>query len=186
MSKISRRKFVTAGLATTAGVSGLAVAAKLAKRYGLVPPGQRWHLWAGRNPDLCRSTASHQALVSPRISSQHDFEGSFANNIAPLTMPSNVSRPADLRTGAFHRWHGRAARHRFRCPTSRVSGPQPDHRSSVRGGMVLYRRVDRNALFEVLKAAGVCRRPDISCISRSIPTGGRASTWPMLCIPRLC
>lgn len=38
MSPISRRKFVTAGLAATAGVSGVAVAATLAKRYGLVPP----------------------------------------------------------------------------------------------------------------------------------------------------
>jgi len=38
MSKISRRQFVTAGLAATAGISGLAVAANLAKRYGLVPP----------------------------------------------------------------------------------------------------------------------------------------------------
>lgn len=38
MNRISRRKFVTAGLATTAGISGLAVAAKLAQRYGLVPP----------------------------------------------------------------------------------------------------------------------------------------------------
>ncbi len=38
MSKISRRKFVTAGLAATAGVSGLAAAAGLARRYGLIPP----------------------------------------------------------------------------------------------------------------------------------------------------
>ena len=38
MSKISRRKFVTAGLAATASVSGLGVAANLAKRYWLVPP----------------------------------------------------------------------------------------------------------------------------------------------------
>src|ERR1700758_4110856 len=38
MSKISRRKFVTAGIAATAGVTGLAVASKLAQRYGLVPP----------------------------------------------------------------------------------------------------------------------------------------------------
>lgn len=38
MNRISRRKFVTAGLATTVGISGLAVAAKLAQRYGLVPP----------------------------------------------------------------------------------------------------------------------------------------------------
>jgi DMSO/TMAO reductase YedYZ molybdopterin-dependent catalytic subunit len=38
MSKISRRKFVTTGLKAVAGISGLGVAAKLAKRYGLVPP----------------------------------------------------------------------------------------------------------------------------------------------------
>ena len=38
MNKVSRRKFVTSALAATAGVSGVAVAASLAKRYGLVPP----------------------------------------------------------------------------------------------------------------------------------------------------
>ncbi len=38
MSKISRRKFVTAGLATTAGLSGVGAAVALARRYGLVPP----------------------------------------------------------------------------------------------------------------------------------------------------
>src|SRR5690242_6383890 len=38
MGKISRRKFLTSGIVATAGVSGLAVAAKLAKGYGLVPP----------------------------------------------------------------------------------------------------------------------------------------------------
>jgi DMSO/TMAO reductase YedYZ molybdopterin-dependent catalytic subunit len=38
MSKISRRKLFTTGLAAAAGVSGLAAAASLARRYGLVPP----------------------------------------------------------------------------------------------------------------------------------------------------
>src|SRR5271169_3174987 len=38
MSKLSRRKLITAGLAATAGASGLAVAARLARRYGLIPP----------------------------------------------------------------------------------------------------------------------------------------------------
>lgn len=35
---ISRRKLVTAGLATVAGASGLAVAARITERYGLIPP----------------------------------------------------------------------------------------------------------------------------------------------------
>jgi DMSO/TMAO reductase YedYZ molybdopterin-dependent catalytic subunit len=38
MSKLSRRKLITTGLAATAGASGLAVAARLADRYGLIPP----------------------------------------------------------------------------------------------------------------------------------------------------
>ena len=38
MTQFSRRRLITTGLATVAGASGLAVAAKLAARYGLVPP----------------------------------------------------------------------------------------------------------------------------------------------------
>jgi DMSO/TMAO reductase YedYZ molybdopterin-dependent catalytic subunit len=38
MSKLSRRQLITAGVVTAAGAGALAVAAKLARRYGLVPP----------------------------------------------------------------------------------------------------------------------------------------------------
>jgi DMSO/TMAO reductase YedYZ molybdopterin-dependent catalytic subunit len=38
MSKISRRRLITTGLAATAGVAGLAAASSLARRYGLIPP----------------------------------------------------------------------------------------------------------------------------------------------------
>ena len=38
MSTLTRRKLITTGLATAAGATGLVVAAKLAARYGLVPP----------------------------------------------------------------------------------------------------------------------------------------------------
>ena len=38
MKPISRRKLLTGGLAATAGVAGLTVAARLAERYGLIPP----------------------------------------------------------------------------------------------------------------------------------------------------
>ena len=38
MSKFSRRKFVTTGLAVAAGASGIAVAAKVAQHHGLIPP----------------------------------------------------------------------------------------------------------------------------------------------------
>jgi DMSO/TMAO reductase YedYZ molybdopterin-dependent catalytic subunit len=38
MKDISRRKLIMRGLAATAGVSGLGVAARIAQRYGLIPP----------------------------------------------------------------------------------------------------------------------------------------------------
>jgi DMSO/TMAO reductase YedYZ molybdopterin-dependent catalytic subunit len=38
MSDFSRRKLIATGLAATAGASGLAVAARLADRHGLIPP----------------------------------------------------------------------------------------------------------------------------------------------------
>jgi DMSO/TMAO reductase YedYZ molybdopterin-dependent catalytic subunit len=38
MNPISRRKLLTTGLATTAGLAGLGAAAKLAEHYGLIPP----------------------------------------------------------------------------------------------------------------------------------------------------
>ena len=38
MSDTSRRKFITAGLAVAAGASGIAVAAKVARHHGLIPP----------------------------------------------------------------------------------------------------------------------------------------------------
>jgi hypothetical protein len=36
--RLSRRKLITTGLAATAGVSALGVAAELAQKYGLIPP----------------------------------------------------------------------------------------------------------------------------------------------------
>jgi DMSO/TMAO reductase YedYZ molybdopterin-dependent catalytic subunit len=38
MSNLSRRKLIATGLAATAGASGMAVAARLADRFGLLPP----------------------------------------------------------------------------------------------------------------------------------------------------
>ncbi|MBV8906546.1 MAG: molybdopterin-dependent oxidoreductase [Acidobacteriia bacterium] len=38
MTKLTRRRLITTGLATAAGTGGLAAAAKLAQRYGLIPP----------------------------------------------------------------------------------------------------------------------------------------------------
>jgi DMSO/TMAO reductase YedYZ molybdopterin-dependent catalytic subunit len=84
MNKISRRKFVTAGLAATAGVSGVAVAAGLARRYGLVPPDGGGFYGPGET-----LTYAAQRLLT-RHSLAREFPRSmiskipFANEIAPF------------------------------------------------------------------------------------------------------
>jgi len=80
---ISRRKLITTGLATAAGVSGLAVAARLAKRYGLVPPDDSGVYGPGET-----LTYAAQRLLT-RHSLAREFPRSmiskapFANEIAP-------------------------------------------------------------------------------------------------------
>jgi DMSO/TMAO reductase YedYZ molybdopterin-dependent catalytic subunit len=99
MSKISRRRFLTAGLAATAGVSGLAVAASLAKRYGLVPPDSGGIYGPGET-----LTYAAQRLFA-RHSLAREFPRSmiskvpFANSIAPLN--DDFKR---LQAGAFADW----------------------------------------------------------------------------------
>jgi DMSO/TMAO reductase YedYZ molybdopterin-dependent catalytic subunit len=84
MSRISRRKFVTAGLAATAGVSGLAVAATFAKRYGLVPPDSGGIYGPGET----LTYAAHRLFA--RHSLAREFPRNmiskvpFANEIPPL------------------------------------------------------------------------------------------------------
>lgn len=84
MSKISRRHFVTAGLAATAGVSGLAVATNLARRHGLMPPDSGGIYGPGET-----LTYAAQRLLA-RHSLAREFPRSmisrvpFANSMPPL------------------------------------------------------------------------------------------------------
>lgn len=99
MSKISRRKFVTTGLAATAGVSGLAAAASLARRYGLVPPDGGGIYGPGET-----LTYAAQRLVTTH-SLAREFPRSmiskapFANEIPPLN--DAFKR---LQAGGFRDW----------------------------------------------------------------------------------
>jgi DMSO/TMAO reductase YedYZ molybdopterin-dependent catalytic subunit len=85
MSKISRRGFFTAGLAATAGVSGMAVAGKLAQRYGLIPPDSGGIYGPGET-----LTYAAQRLLT-RHSLAREFPRSmiskvpFANEMPPLS-----------------------------------------------------------------------------------------------------
>jgi DMSO/TMAO reductase YedYZ molybdopterin-dependent catalytic subunit len=84
MSKLSRRKLITAGLTATAGVAGLGVAARLAEKYGLVPPDHGGIYGLGET-----LTYASQRLIT-RHSLAREFPRSyiskppFANEIPPL------------------------------------------------------------------------------------------------------
>ena len=73
---ISRRKLITTGLAATAGVAGLGVAARTGAKVWTDPARSRRNLRPRRNADLCLPAAADEALVSARVLPQPDFEAS--------------------------------------------------------------------------------------------------------------
>ncbi|HTT23475.1 MAG TPA: molybdopterin-dependent oxidoreductase [Candidatus Sulfotelmatobacter sp.] len=84
MSQISRRKLITTGIAAAAGTSGIAVAATLARRHGLVPPDSSG-IWG---PGETLTYAAQRLLT--RHSKAREFsrgeisKDPFANEVAPL------------------------------------------------------------------------------------------------------
>jgi DMSO/TMAO reductase YedYZ molybdopterin-dependent catalytic subunit len=99
MNKISRRRLITAGLVGAAGAAGLAVAANLAKRYGLIPPDAGVLYGPGET-----LTYAAQRLLS-RHSMAREFARSeiskdpFANEVDPLGVEFKR-----LQDGAFVDW----------------------------------------------------------------------------------
>ena len=94
MNKISRRKFVTTGLAA-AGVSGVAAAAGLARHYGLIPPDSGGIYGPGET----LTYASQRLLTSDR-SLAREFTRSEISKVHPVNGPaprdevdSTVRRP---------------------------------------------------------------------------------------------
>ncbi|MGD0911937.1 MAG: molybdopterin-dependent oxidoreductase [Terracidiphilus sp.] len=83
MSLITRRRLITTGLATAAGVSGLGVAAKLSRKYGLVPPDCKGVYGAGET----LTYAAQRLLIGNAMAREFPrsmiSEKPFANPIAP-------------------------------------------------------------------------------------------------------
>jgi DMSO/TMAO reductase YedYZ molybdopterin-dependent catalytic subunit len=99
MSNFSRRKLITAGIAATAGATGLAAAAHLADRYGLIPPDHGGIYGAGAS-----LTYAAQRLLT-RHSLAREFPRSEISaapfpNILPLKDPDYLR----LKAGGFADW----------------------------------------------------------------------------------
>jgi DMSO/TMAO reductase YedYZ molybdopterin-dependent catalytic subunit len=90
---ISRRKLISTGLAATAGASGLAVAARLARRYGLVPP------------DSCGIYGPGETLTyaAQRLVTTHSLAREFPRSMISKTPFANETAPP---TEEFKRHQG--------------------------------------------------------------------------------
>ena len=97
---ISRRKLITAGLGTVIGASGLAFAARLADRYGLIPPDHGGIFGVGET----LTYASHRLLTA-----RNSFARKFDRNEISSVAPVNGTTPDDktfrrLLAGRFADW----------------------------------------------------------------------------------
>jgi DMSO/TMAO reductase YedYZ molybdopterin-dependent catalytic subunit len=99
--KLSRRKLITTGLATAAGVSGLAVAAKLANHYGLIPPDYGGVYGIGET----LTYGTQRLLMSSRHSFAREFNRSQVSKVIPVSGPPPETDPyqRDL-AGKFANW----------------------------------------------------------------------------------
>ncbi len=79
---LSRRKLIVTGLATAGGASGLAVAARLADRYGLIPPDHHGIYGVGQT-----LTYASQRLLLPRQSLAREFKRSDISKVCPVNGP---------------------------------------------------------------------------------------------------
>ena len=76
---LTRRKLITTGLAAAAGASGLAVAARLADRYGLIPPDHGGIYGVGET-----LTYAAQRVLMSRHSLARVFSRSEISKVAPV------------------------------------------------------------------------------------------------------
>ncbi len=99
MSKVSRRQFFTAGIAATAGISGLAIATKFAQRYGLVPPDSGGIYGPGET----------LTYAAQRLLMRHSLAREFPRSMISKTPLANEMPPLKdafkrLQAGGFADW----------------------------------------------------------------------------------
>jgi DMSO/TMAO reductase YedYZ molybdopterin-dependent catalytic subunit len=84
MNTLTRRKLITTGLAATAGASGLVVAAKLAKRYGLIPPDSGGIYGPGETLTYAAQRVWTRHSQAREFSPSQISTQPFANEVDPL------------------------------------------------------------------------------------------------------
>src|SRR5215469_13936793 len=126
MSKISRRQLITTGVAAVAGASGLAVAAKVAKAHGLIPPDSGGLYGAGETLTYAAQRLLTRHSMAREFSRSQISKDPFANEVAPLGAEFNR-----LQAAGFADWRltidGMAARPTAFSLTEIKSFPMRSH-----------------------------------------------------------
>jgi DMSO/TMAO reductase YedYZ molybdopterin-dependent catalytic subunit len=99
MSDLSRRKLITGGLVAGAGVLGLGAAARIAQRYGLVPPDHGGIYGLGET----------LTYASQRLLTKHSLAREFPRSkISKPPLANEIAPPSDafkhLQAGGFADW----------------------------------------------------------------------------------
>src|ERR1700732_2333752 len=97
--KLSRRKMITSGIAAAAGVTGLGVAARLAQKYGLVPPDHGGIYGLGETLNYASQPLLTRHSFARESPQSQISKPPFANEIPPL---NDVFKR--LQAGGFADW----------------------------------------------------------------------------------
>ena len=81
---ISRRKLISGGIAIAAGASGVAVATKLARRHGLIPPDSGGLYGPGETLTYAAQRILNHHAIAREFSRSEISTNPFANEVAPL------------------------------------------------------------------------------------------------------
>jgi DMSO/TMAO reductase YedYZ molybdopterin-dependent catalytic subunit len=99
MSKLSRRKLITTGVAAVAGASGLAVAAKLARHYELIPPDGGGLYGPGETLTYAAQRLLTRHSMAREFTPSQISQPPLANQVGPLGEEFK-----HLQEGAFVDW----------------------------------------------------------------------------------
>jgi DMSO/TMAO reductase YedYZ molybdopterin-dependent catalytic subunit len=97
--ELSRRKLITTGLAVTAGASALGVAARLAQKYGLVPPDHGGIYGLGETLTYASQRLLTRHSFAREFSRSQISKPPFANEISPFNEAFKR-----LQAGGFADW----------------------------------------------------------------------------------
>jgi DMSO/TMAO reductase YedYZ molybdopterin-dependent catalytic subunit len=99
MNHISRRKLITAGLVSASGLLGLSAAARIAQRYGLIPPDHGGIYGLGETLTYASQRLLTKHSLAREFSRSQISKPPFANEMAP---PSEAFKR--LQAGNFADW----------------------------------------------------------------------------------